>query len=70
MTGEIVLAIVTALGSLFGIIMFVMKRRDKRREEVAKRADEAKDMFEKGIKGHDDSATAIALSKLKRMRRK
>lgn len=66
---ELILAIVTALGSLLGIIMFVMKRRDKRREEVQKSAEEAKDMYHEGVKNHDDRVIKRALDRLRRLRK-
>lgn len=67
---ELALAIVTALGSLFGIIMYVMKRRDDKKVERNKGLDEDKAKFHDAMAAGDDRTVNRMLDRLRRMRKK
>jgi len=67
---ELALAIVTALGSLFGIIMYVMKRRDDKKAERNKGLDEDKKVFHDAMAKGDDRTAMRMLDRLRRMRKK
>ena len=66
---ELALAIVTLLGSITGLALWLFKRSDKKKEERNRRADEADKMFQDGMENNDDLAVRRALDRLKRLRK-